>query len=142
MHRGAILDTARIHRGGILDKARMHWVAILAVQGSLSRGAILGLDNISWSDVTFIVNVSPKKWNNLKFKAFITSFDLEHFEWDYFLPLKNSSFVCQINFDHAIKWIKKEFSKWAMETIIVFVTYRTYFASLKSKILINQEFCD
>ena len=49
MHRGAILDTARIHRGAILDKARMHRGAILAVQGSLSRGAILGQDNISWS---------------------------------------------------------------------------------------------
>ena len=40
MHWGAILDTARIRRG-----------AILAVQGSLSRGAILGLDNIGWSEV-------------------------------------------------------------------------------------------
>ena len=45
------MDTARIHRGAILDKARMHQGAILAVQGSLSRGAILGLDNIGWSDV-------------------------------------------------------------------------------------------
>ena len=45
------MDTARIHRGAILDKARMHRGAILAVQGSLSRGAILGLDNIGWSDV-------------------------------------------------------------------------------------------
>ena len=35
----------------ILDKARMQRGAILAVQGSLSRGAILGLDNIGWSDV-------------------------------------------------------------------------------------------
>ena len=52
MHRGAILDTARIHRGAILDKARMHRGAILAVQGSLSRGAILGQDTIGWSDVT------------------------------------------------------------------------------------------
>ena len=51
MHLGAILDTARIHRGAILDKARMHRGAILAVQGSLSWGAILGLDNIGWSDV-------------------------------------------------------------------------------------------
>ena len=31
----------------------MHRGAILAVQGSLSRGAILGLDNIGWSDVMF-----------------------------------------------------------------------------------------
>ena len=53
MHRGAILDTARIHRGAILDKARMHRGAILAVQGSLSRGAILDLDNIGWSDVMY-----------------------------------------------------------------------------------------
>ena len=48
------MDTARIHRGAILDKARMHRGAILAVQGSLSQGAILGLDNIGWSDVTFL----------------------------------------------------------------------------------------
>ena len=34
MHRGAILDTAKIHRGAILDKARMHRGAILALQGS------------------------------------------------------------------------------------------------------------
>ena len=54
MHRGAILDTARIQRGAILDKARMHRGAILAVQGSLSQGAILGLDNIGWSDVMYI----------------------------------------------------------------------------------------
>ena len=47
------MDTARIHRGAILDKARMHRGAILAVQGSLSRGAILGLDNIGWSDVMY-----------------------------------------------------------------------------------------
>ena len=47
----AILDTAKIHREAILDKARMQRGAILAVQGSLSRGAILGLDNIGWSDV-------------------------------------------------------------------------------------------
>ena len=52
MHRGAILDTARIHQRAILDKARMHQGAILAVQGSLSWGAILGLDKIGWSDVT------------------------------------------------------------------------------------------
>ena len=54
MHQGAILDTARIHRGAILDKARMHRGAILAVQGSVSRGAILGLDNIGWSDVMYL----------------------------------------------------------------------------------------
>ena len=52
MHRGAILDTARVHRGAILDKAKMHRGAILALQGSASGGAILGLDNIGWSDVT------------------------------------------------------------------------------------------
>ena len=50
---GAILDTARKYRGAILDKARMHRGAILAVQSSLSQGAILGLDNIGWSDVMF-----------------------------------------------------------------------------------------
>ena len=42
-----------MHRGAILDAARMPRGAILAVQGSVSRGAILGLDNISWSDVTY-----------------------------------------------------------------------------------------
>ena len=55
------MDTARIHRGAILDKARMHRGAILAVQGSLSRGAILGLDNTDgWSDVMlFVRNRNP-----------------------------------------------------------------------------------
>ena len=48
MHQGAILDTAKIHRGAILDKARMHRGAIFAVLGSLSRGAILGLDGQYW----------------------------------------------------------------------------------------------
>ena len=56
MHLGAILDTARMHPGAIWDTARMPWGAILAVQGSVSRGAILGLDNIGWSDVTYYVN--------------------------------------------------------------------------------------
>ena len=51
MHQGAIFDTARMHQGAILDTARKHPGVILAVQGSLSRGAILGLYNISWSDV-------------------------------------------------------------------------------------------
>jgi len=56
MYQGAILDTARIHQGTILDKARMHRGAILAVQGSLSPGAILGPDNIGWSDFMFEPN--------------------------------------------------------------------------------------
>ena len=50
------MDTARIHRGAILDKARMHRGAILAVLGSLSRGAILGLNNIGWSDVMYVLS--------------------------------------------------------------------------------------
>ena len=51
MHQGASLDTARMHRGAILDTARMPRGAIFAVLGSVSRGAILGLDNIGWSDI-------------------------------------------------------------------------------------------
>ena len=47
MIQGAILDTASMYRGTILDTARMPRGAILAVQGSVRRGAILGLDNIS-----------------------------------------------------------------------------------------------
>ena len=61
MHRGAILDTARIHQGAILDKARMHRGVILGVQGSLSREAILGLDNFSWSDVTYAIEMDPQR---------------------------------------------------------------------------------
>ena len=57
MHQGAILDTARMHRGAIWDTARMPWGAILAVQGSVIRGAILGLDNISWLDVMLVLIV-------------------------------------------------------------------------------------
>ena len=53
MHQGAILDTARMHWGAILDTAKMPRGAILAVQGSVSREAILGLDNISWSGITY-----------------------------------------------------------------------------------------
>ena len=66
------MDTARIHRGAILDKARMHRGAILAVQGSLSRGAILGLDNIGWSDVMCLFsehlqqNTLPQKLRSLR----------------------------------------------------------------------------
>ena len=69
MHQGAILDTARMHRGAIWDTARMPWGAILAVQGSVSRGAILGVDNIGWSDVISnkvnkmkLINLSKILW--------------------------------------------------------------------------------
>ena len=50
---GAILYTDRMHQGTIFKICKMHWGAIWAVQGSLSRGAILGLDNIGWSDVMY-----------------------------------------------------------------------------------------
>ena len=53
MQQGAILDNAGMQQGAILDIAGMYQGAILAVQGSLSRGAILGLDNIGWSDVMY-----------------------------------------------------------------------------------------
>ena len=76
------MDTARIHRGAILDKARMHQGAILAVQGSLSRGAILCLDNIGWSDVNYaradFIVISRKKSYSLHMSASKQTFYSRH----------------------------------------------------------------
>ena len=58
------MDTAKMHRGAILDAARMPRGAILAVQGSVSRGIILGLDNISLSDVMYFQSYWPSNFEN------------------------------------------------------------------------------
>ena len=52
----------------------MHRGAILASQGSVSQGAILGLDNIGWSDVMYMFlffqfwTTHPSKYVNLIFE--------------------------------------------------------------------------
>ena len=68
MHQGAILDTAKMHWGAILDTARMSQWAILAVQDSVSREAILGLDNIIFLDILYICTyVSMSLFNFFQF---------------------------------------------------------------------------